>query len=119
VILADTSVWVQHLRRSHPALQQLVLAGQILIHPFIIGEMACGNLPRRAQTLADLQLLTQSIVAAEADVLHLIEQQRLWGRGIGWVDAHLLASALLSGCKLWSLDQRLAAAARHLGMQYP
>ncbi len=119
MILADTSVWVDHFRRRNPLFQQLILAGQILTHPFVIGEIACGNLPSRAQTLSDLQLLPQCTVAGEQDVLALIDQRRLWGRGIGWVDAHLLASALVSGCRLWSIDQRLHSTAVFLGIGYP
>ncbi len=107
MILADTSVWVDHFRRPNARLQQLLQAQQILTHSFIIGELACGNLPKRPQTLHDLGLLPQAIAAREDEVRSLVEERRLWGRGIGWIDAHLLASAFLSGCGLWTFDQRL------------
>jgi hypothetical protein len=114
MILADTSVWIDHLRTLNPEMQTLLLNKRILMHPFVIGEIACGTLRERTGLLASLRDLRQSRLATNEEVLELIERRRLWGRGIGWVDAHLLASALLTRCRLWSFDQQLQAAARFL-----
>jgi predicted nucleic acid-binding protein len=98
MVLADTSVWVQHLRRGEPGLAERLSEGLVLMHPFISGELACGNLKGRAAILSDLHALPPAKLASSAEVLLLIEDRRLWGRGLGWIDAHLLASALLSKC---------------------
>jgi hypothetical protein len=116
VILVDTSVWVEHLRRDLPRLATLLREGKVLIHPWVIGEMACGNLRNRADVLALLQGLPAAVVASDSEVLLLIERKQLMGRGIGYVDAHLLASAKLSHCQLWTQDRRLAALAQGGGL---
>jgi predicted nucleic acid-binding protein len=118
MILADTSVWIDHLRTLNPEMQTLLLNKRILMHPFVIGEIACGTLRDRTALLASLRDLRQSRLATNEEVFELIERRRLWGRGIGWVDAHLLASALLTRCRLWSFDQQLQAAARLLNIDY-
>jgi predicted nucleic acid-binding protein len=86
------------------------------MHPFISGELACGNLKDRAAVLSDLHTLPPAKLASNSEVLQLIEVRRLWGRGLGWIDAHLLASALMSNCRFWTLDIRLAKAAAELGL---
>ena len=116
MILVDTSLWVEHLRRGLPRLATLLQEGQVLIHPWVIGELACGNLRHRSAVLNLLQGLPAAMVASDAEVLPLIERDRLMGRGIGYVDAHLLASAKLSRCVLWSQDRRLAALAQVQGL---
>ncbi len=116
MILVDTSVWVEHLRRGLPHLATLLQSGEVLIHPWVIGELACGTLQNRQQILELLQGLPAATVACEAEVLLLIERERLMGRGIGYVDAHLLASARLSHCRLWTQDRRLAAVAAEQGL---
>jgi predicted nucleic acid-binding protein len=118
MVLADTSVWIQHFRRGEPTLVDLLEEGLVLMHPFISGELACGNLKNRAAILSDLQALPQAAVAFHAEVLQLIEERPLWGRGLGWIDLHLLAAALLAGCGLWTLDKRLARAAKELGLSW-
>ena len=110
MILADTSVWVDHLRRSDAALRAALEANEICIHPMVIGELACGNLRNRT-ILANLQMLPQSTVATHDEALAMIEQHKLMGRGVGFVDVHLLASAKLSKAKLWTRDKRLAGVA--------
>jgi predicted nucleic acid-binding protein len=112
VILVDTSVWVEHLRHGLPHLASLLQKGEVMIHPWVIGELACGTLRNRSQVLELLQGLPAATVASDAEVLHLIERDRLMVRGIGYVDAHLLASARLSPCRLWTQDRRLAAVAQ-------
>ena len=116
MILVDTSVWVEHLRHGLPRLATLLQAGEVLIHPWVIGELACGNLRNRSQVLDLLQGLPAATVASDAEVLLLIEGDRLMGRGIGYIDAHLLASARLSQCRLWTQDLRLAAVAQEQGL---
>ena len=114
MVLADTSVWIDHFRRGNPGLASLLSKGHILMHPFISGELACGNLKNRAGILADLNALPSAKPATNDEVLWLIEDQRLWGKGLGWVDVHLLASAMLSKCRFLTLDTRLAKAALEL-----
>ena len=111
MVLADTSVWIGHFRRSDSKLAELLSEGRVMMHPFIVGELACGNLKNRAAILADLQSLPGAKTAADDEVMRLLEDRRLWGRGLGWIDVHLLASAILSGCRLWTVDVRLAKAA--------
>jgi len=86
------------------------------MHPFVAGELACGSLKDRAVILSDLHALAPARLASNAEVLRLIEDRRLWGRGLGWIDVHLLASALLSNCWFWTLDVKLAKAAAELGV---
>jgi len=86
------------------------------MHPFVSGELACGNLKSREAILSDLHALPAAKLASHTEVLQLIEDRRLWGRGLGWVDVHLLASALLSHCGFWTLDKKLAEAAAELGL---
>ena len=116
MLLADTSVWIEHFRRREPALADRLSEGLVLMHPFVAGELACGNLKDRDAILSQLHALPAAKEASNADVLRLIGDRRLWGRGLGWVDAHLLASALLSNCPLWTLDSKLAKASKELGL---
>jgi predicted nucleic acid-binding protein len=116
VILVDTSVWVEHLRHGLPRLATLLKDGKVLIHPWVIVELACGNLRNRSQVLELLQGLPAATVASDAEVLLLIEREQLMGRGIGCVDTHLLASARLSHCRLWTQDPCLAAVAQEQGL---
>ena len=113
MILIDTSVWIEHLRAGSTRLRSLLYNEQVFCHPFIVGELACGTLRNREEILVLLTALPEARVAEHQEVLHLLEAERLYGRGLGWVDTHLLASALITGCTLWTLDnplQRTAAA---------
>jgi predicted nucleic acid-binding protein len=105
MILVDTSVWIDHFRSGNRVLSEVLNLGLVLTHPFVIGELACGNMKNRARILADLNALPSTLIATNEEVLQLIEQRKLWGRGIGWIDAHLMTSALLSNCRLWTLDR--------------
>jgi predicted nucleic acid-binding protein len=116
VILADTSVWVDHLRRHNSDLAERLGAQVILGHPFVIGELACGNLRQRGSFLTMVRSLVHATRASDEEAFQLLERHQLWGKGIGWVDAHLLASALISHCRLWTLDQRLAEIAFEIGI---
>lgn len=113
-VLADTSVWVDHLRRGNAGLIDLLQAGQIYAHPFVIGELACGNLGQRAKILEALSELPQALVVDNGRVLDFLNEEKLMGRGLGWVDVSLLASAVQSGLVFWTLDRRLATAAAEL-----
>ncbi len=117
MILVDTSVWVAHLRRSNSKLYKLLDEAKVFAHPFVVGELACGNLRNRSIILADLEALPKPVLATQAEVMRLIEHRRLWGCGIGLIDVNLLASALLSDCELWSLDKKLAGAAGAAGVR--
>ncbi len=117
MILVDTSVWVDHFRRGIPALRDILIDSLVLSHPFVIGELACGNLSDRKEILGDLNALPMAVVAGNGEVFRLIEERKLWARGIGWVDVHLLASALLSTCMLWTLDKRLDRSAAAVGVK--
>ena len=114
--LVDTSVWVNHFRLPQPGLVQLLNDGLAGIHPFVMGEIAVGNLGNRAVTLADLAALPRAKVASEDEVQHLLESHRLWGTGLGWIDLHLLAAAALSGWTLLTADRVMSQTARALGL---
>jgi len=118
MVLVDTSVWVSHLRDGNNELASLLNEGRVLCHPFIIGELACGNLKDRAMILSFLQWLPMSIEAEHEEVLYFIENNRLMGKGIGYVDAHLIASAVLTGIPIWTLDKKLAQVADSLQIKY-
>jgi len=119
MILVDTSVWVDHLRAGDEGLVALLNSSQVLMHPFVLGELACGNLQNREAVLKLLEDLPQAPVANDAEVLFFIEQHRLMGCGIGYIDAHLLAAAALADpARLWSRDRRLAGTARDLGLAW-
>jgi predicted nucleic acid-binding protein len=112
--LVDTSVWVDHLRRGDAGLVELLEAGRVLSHRFVIGELACGTLRNRREVLALLRELPDAPPAEHDEVMRLVNERNLAGRGLGWIDAHLLASALLANCRLWTRDRALAAAAADL-----
>jgi predicted nucleic acid-binding protein len=115
VILVDTSVWVDHLRSGDPELATALADGDVLIHPFVVGELACGNIAKRKEILELLGQLPSAREATHEEVIALIERRRLMGRGIGYVDAHLLAAALLTpSTTLWTRDKRLARIAAEL-----
>jgi predicted nucleic acid-binding protein len=119
MILVDSSVWIDHLRRSNVTLAGLLESFRVCCHPFVRGELACGNLANRAGVLGQLALLPQAVKASDDEVLCFIENNGLMGRGIGLVDAHLLAAAALSpDVRMWTLDRRLARVAEALGLAY-
>ncbi len=117
MILVDTSVWVDHLRRSDAGLARLLNTGLVLAHPCVIGELACGSLRNRSALLALMRDLPAAPVATDGEVLAFIENRKLAGRGLGYVDVHLLCAAALAGrAELWTRDKRLAAVAGELRM---
>lgn len=113
-VLVDTSVWVDHLRSGDEALSRLLDEGGVLCHPFVVGELACGNLRNRSEILDLLGNLPPAPVAQHDEVLGMVETRKLSGKGIGWIDMHLIASTLLAGCTLWTRDRNLAGVAKSL-----
>ena len=119
MILVDTTVWVDHLRGGDAQLAELLERGAVVMHPFVVGEIACGNLSDRSSILELLRDLPAAVVAEGEEVLGFIERHRLHGKGIGYVDVHLLASALLTKrASLWTRDKRLHMAAQELGCAF-
>jgi predicted nucleic acid-binding protein len=117
MILVDTSIWIAHLRQRDERLSSLLNQSQVLTHPFVIGELALGNLQNRAAILGALENLPHTPVTSADEVLRFIQQNTLHGTGIGYIDVHLLAAVRLSpGSTLWTRDKRLLAAATRLGL---
>ncbi len=119
MILADTSIWIDHFRVSHPKMQDLLAREQITIHPFVVAELALGSLRNRAKTLLYLDLLPQAQIAQLREVRRMIEERALYSKGIGLTDAHLVASCLLTaGTQLWTRDAKLQRVAKTLGVLF-
>jgi predicted nucleic acid-binding protein len=114
VVLVDTSVWVSHFRGTHDGLVELLKNGEVMCHPFIIGELACGNLKNRTSIIALLEALPTALVVDHDELLSFIEAREIMGKGLGYVDVHLLAAALLTGVPLWTLDKKLDKVAEWL-----
>lgn len=118
-VLVDTSVWVNHFRTSNPELLPLLANDLVLTHPLIRGEISCGTLPDRARTLADLAELRHVSLATVPETIDFIERQKLYGKGVGFIDFQLLASTVLTaGALLWTADNKLRALAQHLNVQH-
>ena len=116
MILVDSSVWVDHLRHGSRRLERILREDVVVTHPFVIGELACGWLARRKEILDLLTRLPQAVFAEHDEVLKLVDESELYGRGLGWVDAHLLTSAVISRQALWTNDRALIRAAEGLGV---
>ncbi len=119
IVLVDTSVWISHFRKGNAQLQDFLIEGKVACHPFIIGELACGNLKNRQEILALLEALPKTVLAGHEEVLYFIELHRLMGKGLGYIDTHLLASTQLSEVLLWTLDNNLKDAANELNLSFP
>jgi predicted nucleic acid-binding protein len=118
MILVDSSVWIGHFRHAEPRLEALLARELVSLHPLVLGE-ARGNLPKRAETIAYFEQLPVATVASEPEVRHLLESRGLWGTGLGWIDMHLFASALLEEMRLWTTDRVMAAVAKRLDVAFP
>ena len=116
MILVDTSLWIDHLRRADVTLTALLEEEQVVLHRFVVGEIACGALKRRAEVLALLRSLPHLKAVDDDEALAFVEAHSLMGSGVGWVDVHLLASVYLSGARLWTKDRPLVRAAHRLGI---
>lgn len=118
MVLVDTSVWVKHFRYGDIVLEDLLEDGHVTCHPFIVGELACGNLKNRIEILGLLKALPVATVASNEEVMIFIEDHRLMGKGLGFIDLHLLVSAVLSEIQLWTIDKRLHQVSVKLGLAY-
>jgi predicted nucleic acid-binding protein len=114
MILVDTSIWIGHLRKGNDLLSSVLDRTEVLTHEFVIGELACGSMRNRREILELLESLPRAATAAYAEVMHLMQSRHLHGRGIGWIDAHLLASAIMSHAFLWTADRNLRGVAESL-----
>jgi predicted nucleic acid-binding protein len=119
MILADTDVWIKHFKDSDDELIAHLNIGFVACHPFIVGELACGNLGNRSEILMLLQALPSAPIVEPTEILEFIENKSLMGRGLGYVDIHLLASAIIANVALWTFDRRLHEVATELGVSYP
>jgi predicted nucleic acid-binding protein len=118
MVLVDTSVWVSHLRDGDVGLDKLLNDGEVVCHPYIIGELACGNLKNRHEILTYLQSLPTAILAEDGEVLKFIENYELMGKGLGYIDVHLIAAAVLTDVPLWTFDKTLNKITKKIGMNY-
>lgn len=118
MILVDTSIWIGHFRKGNAHLQELLVKGYVSCHPFIIGELACGNLKQRSNIILLLHALPSVNTVSNDEALYFIEEKRIVGLGIGIVDVHLLASAIMTNTHLWTTDSRLKEVARRLDILY-
>ena len=116
-MLVDTSIWVDHLRKRNSTLVAMLEGGEVVTHPFVIGELACGNLAQRTKILSALGELPLVPSASHEEVLDFLETRKLMGRGLGWIDIHLLASSIIAKVPLWSGDKRLSAVAQEIGVR--
>ncbi|HEX21628.1 MAG TPA: type II toxin-antitoxin system VapC family toxin [Actinobacteria bacterium] len=118
MVLVDTSVWIAHLRDSNTSLIKLLNNGQVLCHPFIIGELACGNIKNRLEILSLFQALPAVIVAEHKEAMQFMENYKLMGRGIGYVDIYLLASSALTSVPIWTYDKKLDGVAKKFDLSF-
>jgi predicted nucleic acid-binding protein len=118
MVLIDTSVWVSHLRNGDVGLDRLLNDGEVVCHPFIVGELACGNLKNRHEILICLQSLPMAILAEDGEVLKFIENHQLMGKGLGYIDVHLIAAAVLTDVPLWTFDKTLDKITRKIWINY-
>ena len=118
MVLVDTSVWVSHFRDVSVGLGKLLNDGKVVCHPFIVGELACGNLKKRHEILIYLQSLPMAILAEDGEVLKFIENHQLMGKGLGYIDVHLISAALLTDVPLWTFDKTLDRITKKIGINY-
>jgi predicted nucleic acid-binding protein len=118
MVLVDTSVWVAHLRIGNIGLETLLNDSQVVCHPLIVGELACGNLKNRHEILSLLQALPMATQTDHEEVIKFIDNHKLMGKGLGYIDIHLLASAIMTHIPLWTLDESLKDVSSTLGVKY-
>ena len=116
MILVDTSIWINHFNKTNSGLNKLLNSAQVCIHPFVIGELACGNISNRTEILSLLKSLPLVDTALDDEIHKFIEDKKLYGIGLGFIDVHLLASALIHNVKIWTGDKSLSKAALKLGI---
>ncbi len=118
MILVDTSVWIDHFHHTDEDLKELLLSNHVCIHPFILGELSCGNISNRKEVLSLLRTLRIIDLVLDEEVFLLIEDRKMFGKGLGFIDIHLLASALIHQVSIWTRDKSLKQIAKELGVSY-
>jgi predicted nucleic acid-binding protein len=118
MVLVDTSIWVAHLRKGNRQLELMLMDAEVICHPFIIGELACGNIKNRNEILSLLKSLPSAPVLEFDELMFFIDENQMMGIGIGFLDVHLLASARIAGTSLWTADKKLKSAANKLSLNY-
>jgi predicted nucleic acid-binding protein len=118
MVLVDTSIWIDHLRQGSRRLEKLLMDAEVICHPFIIGELACGNLNNRKEIISLLQALPMAPTIEFDEFLFFVDRKHLMGKGVGFVDIHLLASAQLAGAPLWTADRKLKSSADRLELSF-
>jgi predicted nucleic acid-binding protein len=118
MVLVDTSVWVSHLRLGNPKLQEMLQEGKVVSHPFIIGELTCGNISNRVEIISLMQSLPMLDIVEHEELLLFIEHNKMMGTGLGFVDVHLMAAAILAGIPLWTQDKKLRQACSRLSIDF-
>ena len=118
MILVDTSIWIDHLHHSDEDLKELLLSSQVCIHPYILGELSCGNISNRKEILSLLRALPTIDTVLDEEVFTLIERNKLYGKGLGFIDVHLLASALIHNVLIWTRDKSLEREVKELGINW-
>lgn len=118
MVLVDTNIWINHFQKTNHELVDLLATGSVVCHPFIVGELACGNLQNRQEILTLFEALPTVTVADSREFFAFVEMRKLAGKGLGFVDVHILASAVLAQVRLWTADKRMAGVARDLGLKY-
>jgi len=118
MVLVDTSVWVEHLRSGNIGLENLLNDDHVICHLFIVGELACGNFSNRSEILSLLQALPLANHAEHEEVMHFVENYSLMGKGLGYVDMHLIVAAMLNRVPIWTLDKKLKGVSSKLGLEY-
>jgi predicted nucleic acid-binding protein len=118
MVLVDTSIWISHFKEDNSHLKKLLIDESVACHPFIVGELACGNIKNRKEIISLLQALPRTLVAESDEILAFIEHKKLMGAGIGLIDVHLLASAMLTNIPLWTADRKLRTTASKLNISY-
>lgn len=119
MVLVDTSIWISHLRHGNSRLQKLLRASRVVCHPFIVGELVCGNISNRAEIISLMQSLPMLEVVEHEELLLFIEHNKMMGKGLGFVDVNLLAAAMLAGIPLWTQDKKLKQACIRLNIDWP
>jgi predicted nucleic acid-binding protein len=118
MVLVDTSIWIDHFRNSNDQLVELLNDGEVICHPLIIGELACGHIKNRKEILSDLQALPQSSVIEHDEIMLFIDKNQIMGKGLGYIDMAILASSLVTGIPLWTFDQKLSVIAKKFNIHF-
>ncbi|MBN8553975.1 MAG: PIN domain-containing protein [Deltaproteobacteria bacterium] len=117
-VIVDTNIWINHFKNKNSVLEELLTEDRVVLHPFILGELACGNLDRRAEILELFSWLPKSEILSEEEVLSFLASEKIYGKGLGWIDVHLLGAARISRAQLWTLDKALLKEAKRFSINF-